>query len=187
MEIENVVIFIRETIEDLRTEEKIDSIIKDGIFDILKSKCTIIYYPMSDEDNRGFHIRRLVNDEMRDFVYINTAKSYEQQIFTAAHELGHIWNVYPKVVEKASASGINLDEKDNDDEEKVVDRFAAELLMPEKEFRDSVNHYTKEFEMSEDISVVDLLKMIAKLMGEYMSPYNAVRKRLHGNSGVGPH
>ena len=178
MEIETIIDYIRSVIREIREENNIHGVVKDSIFEILEKRCTVIYFPTNDK-NRGFHIRKLVKDEMRDFVYINTDKTIEQQIFTAAHEMGHVWNVYHKVAERASIQGIILDESDMDLEERVVDRFAAELLMPENEFKNSVYRYVKEYEMKGSISVVGLLKIISKLMHEYMSPFNAVRKRLY--------
>ena len=101
--------------------------IKDGIFNILEEKCTVIYYPFPEEKNRGFHLKKIVGNELRDFVYINTGKTIEQQVFTAAHEMGHVWNVSKKVRDLAINKGLEIGDIDD---EKVTDRFAAELLMP---------------------------------------------------------
>lgn len=38
----------------------------------------------------GCHVKCLVNNEIVNFVFINTHKSIEKQVFTATHELGHI-------------------------------------------------------------------------------------------------
>ncbi len=178
MDIESVVDIIRDVVQDIKMENNINGIIKDGIFEVLEKKCTVIYYPINDRKNRGFHIKKLVKNELQDFVYINTAKTVEQQIFTAAHEMGHVFKVGQRFLEKLSGSGVEVTEFSNDDEEKVVDRFAAELLMPFDMFEKSVQEYIDANGFEEVLSVIDLLKMIAKLMGEYMSPFNAVRKRL---------
>ena len=155
-----------------------DYIIKEGIFDILEKKCTVIYYPLSNEINRGFHIRRLVKDKIEDFVYINTEKTVEQQVFTAAHELGHIYDVYSKVCDLTRKRGENLDKFDQDFEEKVTDRFAAELIMPEVIFTEITKEYIKSNKLSNHTSLFGLLVMMAKLMDYFTSPFDAIRKRL---------
>lgn len=175
---DEIVDIIQEVSNKIKEESGLPDIVKNTIFDILEQKCTVIYYPLKNEKNRGFHIRKLVNDKLEDFVYINTEKTAEQQIFTAAHELGHIYNVYAMVVEKGFQRGIKLDINNQDYEEKVTDRFAAELLMPEVEFKELTMLYSKELGLSKEVSVVEMLKLIAKLMNQFMSPFDAVRKRL---------
>lgn len=163
--------------ENVLRDGDFEDVIKDGIFDVLESKCTVIYYPLENEKNRGFHIKKLVNDQLEDFVYINTDKTVEQQVFTAAHELGHILGVYGKV--SAELQGIielNLDNQLY--EEKVIDRFAAELLMPEDKFVKETNTIADDLGIVNSVSVLEMMKLIARLMGRFMSPFNAVRKRL---------
>ena len=41
--------------------------------------------------------KKIVKNELRDFVYINTAKPIAEQIFATAHEFGHICEVADKV------------------------------------------------------------------------------------------
>ena len=62
------------------------------------------------------------------FVYINTAQTIEKQVFTAAHELGHIWGI-DELISSSSTTMSSFDGK-----EKITNRFAAELLMPEQIF-----------------------------------------------------
>ena len=177
---DSIVSIIQEVVETVRQQNGINSeLVKDSIFGILESHCTVIYYPLTNEKNRGFHIKKLVNDSLEDFVYINTDKTVEQQVFTAAHELGHIFKVYDKVCNMALQRDITLDRMDQDYEEKVTDRFAAELLMPEDIFRKATIDYSTELNMKNDVSLLQILKLIAKLMDSFMSPFNAVRKRLY--------
>jgi len=58
------------------TQEKIQSeyLLRDGVFSLLDQYCTVLYYPQEKEDNDGCHVRRLVNGEVKNFVYINTYK-----------------------------------------------------------------------------------------------------------------
>lgn len=176
---DDIVRIIQDIVLNIKQEFSCDDMIKDGIFDLLEKKCTVIYYPLPDEKNRGFHIKRAVNDKLEDFVYINTDKTVEQQVFTAAHELGHLFDVYGKVVKKAGSKGIVLDKNDREYEENVTDRFAAEFIMPESSFIAATRSYAREFGINNTVSVFDMLKLIAKLMEDFLSPFNAVRKRLH--------
>lgn len=105
--------------------------IRDNIFGILEDKCTVIYYPLKNEKNRGFHIKRVVGDQLEDFVYINTDKPMAEQIFTAAHELGHIFEVAEKVWKMLGYSGMPTEKEEED----ITNRFAAELLMPAEAFK----------------------------------------------------
>ena len=108
----------------------------EDIFDILKEFSYVVFYPLDDE-NDGFHLKKPVAGEMKDFVYINTSKSLAKQVFTAAHEFGHIINVDDAVVNilqsKNSALELHLDIK-----EQIINRFASEILMPRDAF---IKHY----------------------------------------------
>lgn len=78
-EIENV---IQKIVSDIKNKCIIqNTAIRDNIFGILEDNCTVIYYPLENEKNRGFHIKRIVNDQLEDFVYINTAKPIAEQIY----------------------------------------------------------------------------------------------------------
>ncbi len=93
---------IPEVVKSVRKEYIVNNaIIKDDIFKILEKHCIVVYYPIADETkNRGFHIKRFLEGKLTDFVYINTAKTTAEQVFAAAHELGHVWDVACKVWEK---------------------------------------------------------------------------------------
>lgn len=149
--------------------------IKDGIFSILEDKCTVIYYPLQDEKNRGFHIKRIVKGQLEDFVYINTAKPIVEQIFTAAHELGHIFEVSKKVWNIMGYSG-SPDEKT---EEGITNLFAAELLMPADAFKKVYKVQMKEAEdKNGNVKISDLVLIMVMQMNLFMVPYEAVRRRL---------
>ena len=47
----------------------------------------MLYYSL-DDDIDGCHICKPLNGEMKQFVYINTSKVLQEQVWTAAHELG---------------------------------------------------------------------------------------------------
>lgn len=149
--------------------------IRDNIFGILEDNCTVIYYPLENEKNRGFHIKRIVKNELEDFVYINTAKPIAEQIFAAAHELGHIFEVSEKVWKMMEYSGSPTEE----DEENITNRFAAELLMPADVFKEFFLVHMKELGIKNGkVKVDDLVRVIVMQMNAFMVPYEAVRRRL---------
>lgn len=83
-----------------------------------------IHRPLDPEEFAGFALA----DPIAPLIFVNTRGSVARSIFTLAHELGHIL-----LREDA------LDSDPSDDvaegHERFCNRFAAELLMPEKEFR----------------------------------------------------
>jgi len=81
-----------------------NQLLREDVLDLLDMYCTVIYYPLENESNNGFHITGIPhkNGEEQHFVYINTSQTIEKQIFTAAHELGHIWEVDSYVLEHLS-------------------------------------------------------------------------------------
>lgn len=162
-------------IEKVRTDYVLNNmIIKDDIFGILEKHCTVIYYPIEKEKNCGFHTKRFVKNELEDFVYINTAKTVAEQVFTAAHELGHVWGVAAQVWKQAGEQGI----LESAIEEQIINRFAAELLMPTKEFRKTFfSHMEKWGFDSNKLRLVDLVRVMVLQMNDYMVSYESVRKR----------
>lgn len=177
MDKDKVVEAIQEIIAVIRKECIIqNTAIRDGIFGILEKYCTVIYYPIENEKNRGFHIKKIVKDKLEDFVYINTAKPIDEQIFAAAHEFGHIWDVSKKVWEKIGYEG----KPTQDEEEEITNLFAAELLMPEDIFKKAfMAHLVLELHVKPGIiKVEDMVRAMVLQMSDFMVPYEAVRRRL---------
>ncbi len=174
---DNIYSQIPQAVEEARKEYILkDSIIKEGIFRILEKHCEVIYYPIDDEEKSwGFHIKRFVKDELVDFVYINTAKSVAEQIFGAAHELGHVWGVASKIWKQLGYE----EDLTEDIEENIVNRFAAELLMPKDIFRKTFFLHIEErgFDKKK-IRLEEILWVMVMQMFDYMVPYEAVRRRL---------
>lgn len=172
-----IVSAIQNEIVEIRKKYVINNdIIRDDVFGILEKYCTVLYYPIEEEKNCGFHIKKIVNDKLEEFVYINSAKTLEEQVFTAAHELGHIWNVAQHVWVATNQEG----ELCSRDEEDITNRFAAELLMPTDKFRETFMEHLKSEKINiKSVTLGDLAKLIALQMNDYLVPYDAVRKRLH--------
>ena len=167
--IQNIVIDIKEQCIIQNTA------IRDDIFGILEDNCTVIYYPLKNEKNRGFHIKRIVGNQLKDFVYINTDKPMAEQIFTAAHELGHIFEVAEKVWRILGYSGKPTEKEEED----ITNRFAAELLMPTEAFKKMYLTNMEEVGVKNGkIKLDDFIRVIVMQMNAFLVPYEAVRRRL---------
>ena len=100
-------------------------LLREEMLDLLDRYCTVVYYPADDTGNNGFRLKRMpfADGTYQDFVFINTAQTLEKQVFTAAHELGHIWNVDEVIIKKHNLSNTT------DMREHIINRFAATLLI----------------------------------------------------------
>lgn len=163
-------------VDRIREDRVLDNMtIRDDIFSILEKHCTVIYYPLHEEKNSGFHMKRFIKEKLEDIVYINTAKPIAEQVFTAAHELGHVWEVAKQVMVELGETEVVSEEL----EERIVNRFAAELLMPEKEFVKTFKAYMEKVSLgAEFIKFDDLIRVVVMQMNDFMVPYEAVRRRL---------
>lgn len=66
MERKVVVEAIKKIILDIKEKCIIkNTAIRDSIFGILENECTVIYYPLENEKNRGFHIKKLLKTNLR--------------------------------------------------------------------------------------------------------------------------
>lgn len=159
-----------------------EDVIREDVFNILQgiTNCMVLYYPMNDEANEdgcdGCHIVRTVKGVERQLVYINSANTKERQAFSAAHELGHIWKVDERLKEKFP--DIEFDVED------AINRFAAELLMPEEAFKEQTQKkleaLIEDRKKTDNIKIMisDVIKLIVFLMDYFFSPYKAVVIRL---------
>ena len=171
--IEYILEFI-ENHHDKICEVSINPVMRDDIFPLLeKQHCVVIYYPIDNEENNGFHVSDNVNNEILHFVYINTAQHKEKQIFTAAHELGHVWDIEKWIQGKIGFA-------DNNYIERIVNRFAAELLMPEEQFRKFFhNKITTVCNPNGLIKITDMIRVITSVMNEFFTSYKSVVYRLY--------
>lgn len=161
-------------IEDKQNEISkfcVNELIRDDIFSLLDQFCTVIYYPTNDSKNNGFHVNYKHNNGDIHFVYINTQQHKEKQIFTAAHELGHIWNIIDIF---DIESNIEL-------EEKIINRFASELLMPKEHFDNFVKKEIGIYLVDNAISRADMIKVITATMNHFFTSYKSVIYRIYEN------
>ena len=167
---ESVILCIKQFINN--NGLKSEALLRDGIFALLEKYCTVLYYPQENEDNDGCHVQRLVNTEIVNFVFINTHKSIEKQVFTAAHELGHILGLSSFLKNTCPDFKPDLDEI-------AINKFAALLLMPEnlfsKELQNNLKYYNIE---DEKITLDGLIKLSLYLMDFFFVPFKSVIIRM---------
>lgn len=151
----------------------VNQVPKEDIFALLEKLCTVLYYPLSNKNINGIHTRRTIGNELEDFVYINTSNPIEKQIYSAAHELGHIWKVDTIVSEKLDIRPYKAED--------IINRFAAELLIPQEIFRTAyaqklhaLGYEGKNVCITRD----NLMRVIVYLMNEFMVPYKAIVLRM---------
>ena len=174
--IERIIRRIQGLADELKKKNGIiNEIIRDDVLQILQAcDCTVLYFPLDDGDGGcdGCHLVKPVNGRMEQFVFINTNNTRERQAFTAAHELGHVWKVDERLKEEFPDEEIN--------DEVAINRFAAELLMPENFFVRVLNEYLKKISYAgPKIKLNDLVKVIAYLMNYFFVPYKSVVLRLN--------
>ncbi len=160
-----------------------EKVIRDDVFNVLQKmpNCKVLYYPLDEEADEdgcdGCHVVRTIKGIKNQLVFINTANTRERQAFSVAHELGHIWNVDVRI--KHTLPDIDFDVED------VINRFAAELLMPEKVFIEQANNKLYEVikretdSEGEKATILDIIKVIVYLMNYFFVPYKSVVMRLN--------
>lgn len=177
MEVED---YIRKLIDRKKREEDLETsfpnpLLREDVLDLLDRFCTVVYFPLEGERNNGFHRTGipLADGTYVDFVYINTAQTMEKQVFTAAHELGHIWKVDDAVI---GALGL-VDTPET--RELIVNRFAAVLLMPREIFRRSFLSNLKDFRNQDGkVTVLNALRLVVLLMDQFFVPMKSVVLRM---------
>ncbi len=177
---------IHEAIARLRKDKNIvNRDIKDDVFILLENECKVLYYPIHDSKLWAFYQKDKYEDgSPRKFVFINTSLPYEKQIFAAAHELAHIWNVASDTPEKLVSSSdddspIRMEEAVADDSSKdelIANRFAAEFLMNAETIK---GMYKKWIQNNDPLSSDDKrMDFILSLMDYYIAPYKMTVLRL---------
>lgn len=163
---------IQEIVKDLMEENNfVNRVVRDDVFAELEKYCTVLYFPLEDGID-GCHKRKNVNGKTEQFVFINTNKMLQEQVFTAAHELGHIWKV-DKIFKKKMHN-------DKYDSEIIIGRFAAELLMPKDLFVKQTKNKLKEMGYDgKTITFGNLLELIAYLMNYFCVPFKSIVLRFN--------
>lgn len=168
--------YIMNEVGRIRKEYRLDANapIGDYIFNILEKECILVEWAEDEQlDLDGLSTEKVVNGRLETIVYINSAKSKEKQNFCAAHELGH-----RNKLDKLIRDDFPDDVLSHNIIEDIMNRFAAELMMPEADFRRRSYSYCKVLQQTvhkkKIISFKNLLVMTVQLMNFYYMPYKAV-------------
>jgi Zn-dependent peptidase ImmA (M78 family) len=144
--------------------------IREDVFSIIETESILLYYPLDDPGVKGCHVERMIGDELKHFVFINTTKPVEEQTWTAAHELGHVWGIDKEIVYEKTGEEV--------DKENIVNRFASELLFPKDIFRKSKESYFEIKNLNEEnLSKNEFVGLITYMMNYFCAPYKAVIRR----------
>lgn len=143
-----------------------------GIIDLFK-ECErlgykLLRYPLGDEADLGFVMKK-DNDIV---VFTNTSSRLAREIFTLAHEIGHI------VLHLESASSfiddaITIAGRSTDEKEQEANYFASCLLMPEDEVDKFLDLEIADFE-NKGLTAMD----IARIMSEFNVSFEMALNRL---------
>lgn len=168
---EETVEAIQEFVNQKRSKEHIvNQVIRDDVFALLEKHCIVLYYPLEDDKIEGCHIIKPLGTGEEQFVFINTTKAVQEQTWTAAHELGHVWKVDHYVKDK-----LNRPDLDSED---VVNRFAAELLLPKSIFRTEIRQRLQEYGYQGPVMSTEIMvRLVTYLMNYFCTPYKAVIRR----------
>lgn len=110
------------------------------------------------------------DNETFTFIGLNTSSFYDEQIFAIAHEIYH----YKTQSGKAYTPDMEYEDKVI---EKMADRFAAELLLPDEALKAVVIKIIGKTDMK-GISEARLLRFIARIQCEWWLPFQAIANRL---------
>lgn len=158
---------IKRFIKRKRAEAHIvNAVVRDDVFSVLQKECIVLYYALDDSIN-GCHMQKPLLGELRQFVFINTGKVIQEQVWTAGHELGHVWRVDEAVYQRFPEC--------KESAETIVGRFTAEFLMPEDIFRQEISNRLREYKYTgpnmQPEMVVDL---ITYLMNFFCVPEKSI-------------
>ncbi len=143
-----------------------------GIIDLFK-ECErqgykLLRYPIGEDAELGFALKK--DDDV--IIYINTSSRLSREIFTLAHEIGHVVlhlkGEQPFIDNNSTIAGGNTDEK-----EQEANYFAACLLMPADEVERFIDLELPYFEQN-GLSGMD----IARIMSEFNVSYDVALNRL---------
>ncbi|MDE7000247.1 MAG: ImmA/IrrE family metallo-endopeptidase [Lachnospiraceae bacterium] len=168
---DQVVLEIQKFIISKKKEKNIvNEVIRDDVFAVLEGECIVLYYALEDYNVEGCHIIKPFNGRMEQFVFINTMKAVQEQTWTAAHELGHVWRVDSHIKERIG--------QHNMDSEDLVNRFAAELLLPQGIFKKELSNKLKEYDYrGPSMSAEMMVRLVTYLMNYFCTPYKAIIRR----------
>ena len=143
-----------------------------GIIDLFKECERLDYkllrYPLGEEGDLGFVMKR-DNDIV---VFTNTCIRLAREIFTLAHEIGHIV-LHLERADSFIDDAITIGGRSTDEKEQEANYFASCLLMPEDEVDKFLDLEIADFD-SRGLTAMD----IARIMSEFNVSFEMALNRL---------
>lgn len=160
---------IRVRANDFREKCKVG---RYGIIDLFKECDRLGYkllrYPLGDDGDLGFTVKK----DSDTIIFTNTCSRLAREIFTLAHEIGHVIlhmeSITSFIDDSITISGRSIDEK-----EQEANYFAVCLLMPEDEVDKFLDLEIEDFKQN-GLSALD----IARIMSEFNVSFETVLNRL---------
>ncbi len=154
---------------DIRQENNIQTYGVKDIFSLVEQRGThLIRYPFGKDTVLGFS----TTFEGKEIIVSNSSEILSREIFTIAHELGHI--IYDFEDENQDVKiDINIDDIDEDISEARAYYFANCFLMPETQLLEFVKYELEKKAIN--LNAIDIIR----LQIEFQVSYAAVVKRLY--------
>lgn len=170
---------IKSEVAFINQEYSIDTpgVLRDEIFDLLEKVGTLIFFPLNETELWGIYVYK----NEKNYFIINTSIEIEKQVFAAAHELAHSFDI-AKVGFEIITSNLMTEYIENKEfgtalkrAELIANRFAAELLISSKKLSEKYAELPEIY--SPDVKV-------AILSDVFLVPFKAIVKRLHEVGGI---
>lgn len=170
---------IKSEVAFINQEYSIDTpgVLRDEIFDLLEKVGTLIFFPLKETELWGIYVYK----NEKNYFIINTSIEIEKQVFAAAHELAHSFDI-AKVGFEIITSNLMTEYIENKEfgtalkrAELIANRFAAELLISSKKLSEKYAELPGIY--SPDVKV-------AILSDAFLVPFKAIVKRLHEVGGI---
>lgn len=143
-----------------------------GIIDLFREceRCgyKLLRYPLGEEADLGFTMKR----DADTIIFTNTSSRLSREIFTLAHEIGHII-LHVENMEPFIDDAITISGKSTDANEQEANYFAACLLMPADEVDRFLDLELEDFE-NNGLSAMD----IARMMSDFSVSFDMALNRL---------
>ncbi|HOA96469.1 MAG TPA: ImmA/IrrE family metallo-endopeptidase [Acetivibrio saccincola] len=158
---------VKETLKVFQDRVRWDGDIPKIIKEIGEKLDVLVFQvPMADSDFGAVFL----DTGYSKYMLLNSSQPRKKMYFSFCHDIYHIICGVPDYINEKREVHFNQDYDSNDNERKA-NLFAANLLMPELEFK-------KMYELYKDDNK-DIEKIVAKLMNYFSSPFVAVLIRLY--------
>lgn len=154
---------------DIRQENNIQTYGVKDIFSLVEQRGThLIRYPFGKDTVLGFS----TTFEGKEIIVSNSSEILSREIFTIAHELGHILYDFEDENQDVKID-INIDDIDEDISEARAYYFANCFLMPETQLLEFVKYELEKKAIN--LNAIDIIR----LQIEFQVSYAAIVKRLY--------